>query len=74
MLEQKSVLERAFELAKSGECANLTDLRRRLRQEGYQPRDLFGRTLKVQLSRAIQVAALRGDRLANASDAGAQDT
>ena len=28
-------LERAFELARSGVCANNTDIRRRLKKEGY---------------------------------------
>lgn len=70
----KSVVERAFELAKSGKCANLADVRRRLGQEGYQPRDLFGRTLKGQLVRELKAAAGRADQLAIDPESGSQET
>lgn len=49
-----TTLERAFELAKSGECGGIQDIKDRLRSEGYTQIDdkLYGRTLARQL-RAI---------------------
>jgi hypothetical protein len=49
-----SPLERAFELAKSGACADLTDLRRTLRHEGYDADVLEGPSLLSQLKSLIR--------------------
>lgn len=53
------VIERAFELARSGRCPNLDDLRRRLQQEGYYgvEEHLRGTMLRRQLRALIQGAA-----------------
>jgi hypothetical protein len=53
-----TTLERAFELAKSGECGGIQDIKDRLRSEGYSQIDdkLYGRALARQL-RAICAAA-----------------
>jgi len=42
-------LERAFELARSGECAKLEDIRERLKAEGYGVEQLSGPALLRQL-------------------------
>jgi hypothetical protein len=52
-----SIIERAFQLAKSGQVSNVDDLRARLKQEGYDPRgDFVGRSLKSQLRDLIKTA------------------
>ena len=55
-----SPLERAFELAKSGACADLTDLRRTLRHEGYDADVLEGPSLLGQLKGLIRQAKRTG--------------
>ena len=45
-----TALERAFELARSGVCEDLTTLRRRLQAEGYSSRLIVGRSLTRQLT------------------------
>ena len=50
-------LERAFELAKSGSCSTVSDIVRRLKQEGYAVTQVEGRTLKRQLEGLIRQAA-----------------
>jgi len=51
------IVLRAFELARSGRCVDLTDLRRELKKEGYSAIEehLAGPTIKKQLSAAIKV-------------------
>ena len=44
-----SVLERAFQLAKSGRCLSMADIRRVLRAEGYADYQLEGRAIVDQL-------------------------
>lgn len=50
-----SVVERAFQIAKSGKVANITDLRTQLAEEGYSNavQALAGRSLANQLTRMI---------------------
>lgn len=45
------ILERAFELAKAGDCASIDDIRRRLKAEQYSQVDahLAGATVRRQL-------------------------
>jgi hypothetical protein len=40
-----TALERAFDLAKSGECRTVGDIRSRLKQEGYSDAQIIGRQL-----------------------------
>jgi hypothetical protein len=54
--DRPTPLERAFELARSGECANLTELKKRLTAEGLSASQIEGPTLSRQL-RALCVAA-----------------
>jgi hypothetical protein len=51
-----TALERAFQLAKSGICASIPDLRRRLKAEGYSANQVTGPTLNKQLVALIQSA------------------
>ena len=53
---RKTVLERAFELARSGKFANLSDISRRLRAEGYSVDQLEGTQLKKQITALITEA------------------
>ena len=45
----KTTLERAFELAKSGRVTSVPDLRQQIKSEGYSPRDIDGPALCRQL-------------------------
>jgi hypothetical protein len=51
-----TAIERAFELARAGEVADMDDLRSVLRQEGYLERDIEGRSLGSQLRDLIKSA------------------
>lgn len=54
-----SVLERAFELAKSGRVATIGDIRKQLRQEGYDDSVVDGGpSLSAQLRELIRAAHL----------------
>ena len=50
-------VERAFELAKSGDCASVKDIRKRLLAEGYSPRQIEGKTLIKQLRSLLRAAS-----------------
>ena len=56
---KKTALERAFELAESGEAASIDDIRRALNSEGYSSNQLTGSTLLAQLRTLIQEAKAR---------------
>jgi hypothetical protein len=49
-------LERAFELAKSGQCATVEEIKKKLKAEGFQDNQLVGRTLAKQLRDLIDAA------------------
>ncbi len=53
-----TILERAYELASSGECATLQMIKRRLKAEGFISIDahLYGHTLQDDLRRRCQTA------------------
>lgn len=57
----KQTIERAFELARSGTCADVADIRRALKKEGYSQIDehLGGQAIRRQL-RDICIEARRG--------------
>ena len=57
MNSRPTALERAFELARSGACEDLTDLRRKLQAEGYPRRLVEGRALIRQLNEICKAAA-----------------
>jgi hypothetical protein len=49
MTFRSTPLERAFELARSGECANITAVRKRLKGEGVSQAQIYGPFLSRQL-------------------------
>jgi hypothetical protein len=51
-------LERAFELARSGTCADLNQVRRRLRAEGYAGQVIEGPSLMRQIRELCRFANL----------------
>jgi hypothetical protein len=53
-----TILERAYELARSGECSTLQMIKRRLKAEGFIAIDahLYGRTLQDELRRLCHAA------------------
>jgi hypothetical protein len=53
----KSALERAFELAKSGAVKSVADLRTKVSREGYSASQLDGAALGRQLRNLINKAA-----------------
>jgi len=54
-----TALERAFQLAKSGKVSNLDDIRKTLKQEGYDANVVQdGPSLKAQLRNLIKAAHL----------------
>jgi hypothetical protein len=57
--QRPTCLERAFELAKSGACAGIQDIRIQLRAEGYQEAQLYGPSLGRQLRDLCLAAARR---------------
>ena len=58
MDNKRTELERAFDLAKSGACASIDDLRRCLKLEGYSLHQVTGPSLNKQL-RALILEAQR---------------
>jgi hypothetical protein len=65
MNNRPTILERAYELAKSGECLGTADISRTLAKEGYDHAiiQLHGPVLVRQLGalcRAAQMTAVRG--------------
>jgi hypothetical protein len=55
-----TALERAFQLAKSGECASMAELRKRLKAEAYSDIAITGRALSKQLVALIKMARAEG--------------
>ena len=49
MTDRITTLERAFELARSGDCASISEVREKLAAEGYSLQQLTGPTLLKQL-------------------------
>ena len=54
-----TTIERAFFLARFGECTRVDDLIKRLDREGYDGRRIQGRLLRKQLRDLIQEAIKR---------------
>ena len=53
-----TTLEKAFQLARSGECPNLTHLLKKLKDEGYDTYQVQGKALRKQLAQLIEDANL----------------
>jgi hypothetical protein len=58
LMSEKTTLERAFELARSGECEALWQVRLRLTAEGYQGvnTQTSGKALALQINRLCREA------------------
>jgi hypothetical protein len=58
----QNIIERAFQLARSGECRTLGEIHQRLRREQYSQTSehLSGRLIKAQLSKLMEQARGRG--------------
>jgi hypothetical protein len=54
-----TALERAFQLARSGQHASVASIRQQLRREGYSDGQITGGTLQKQLQALIKVHLLR---------------
>jgi hypothetical protein len=55
---EKTALERAFEIARTGRWDRVEDIRRQLHQEGYNYRQVEGPLLGRQLVEAARLARL----------------
>lgn len=49
MKQDRTSVERAFELARSGKCRSVTEVRFKLREEGYDTEQIYGPLLIAQL-------------------------
>lgn len=56
MAHRTTVLERAFQTAKSGEVSGLTEIVKEVRREGYSADQIEGPALKRQLAHLIKAA------------------
>jgi hypothetical protein len=56
MDSNRTALERAFDLANSGACDTVEDIKRCLRQEGYVDTQVIGKSLRKQLRALIDEA------------------
>ncbi len=79
MSTRPTLIERAYQLARSGECATLQNIKRRLKAEGFVSIEaqLFGPRLQDELRRACQTslglpATQRGRRRSAARGAAQQ--
>jgi hypothetical protein len=55
-----TALERAFQLARSGACASVSEIKKRLHAEGYSIAQVTGRVLCKQLDGLIKAARSPG--------------
>jgi hypothetical protein len=55
-MSRLSLIERAYQLAKSGGCRTVTDVKKRLSAEGYPANDLIGKALIDDLLRQCRLA------------------
>jgi hypothetical protein len=60
MNSQKTALERAFELAESGTCDSIEDIRKQLKSEGFSLAQLMGASLMKQLREVIRTSRAVG--------------
>jgi hypothetical protein len=56
MMPHVSVLERAFQLARSGRYGCISEIKKRLTEEGYTTDQVTGPILRQQLSNMMQIA------------------
>ena len=63
MDQKRTALERGFELAKSGSCAAVDDIKRQLRAEGYSTAQITGGALSRQLTALIKAGQKKEHKL-----------
>jgi hypothetical protein len=63
MDQNTTALERAFELAKSGSCASVDDIKRQLHAEGYSTAQIIGGALSRQLNALIKAGKKKEHKL-----------
>jgi hypothetical protein len=51
-----SAIERAFQIARSGQAPSVDDIKKALKKEGYPPGQIVGRSLARQLMAIITAA------------------
>jgi hypothetical protein len=56
MQANTTAVERAFELARSGACISIVEIKKRLNAEGYSNDVIMGRQLLAQLKAVIEKA------------------
>ncbi len=63
MNDRPTTLERAFQLANSGECANVDQIRMRLKSEGYSDGQAHtkGPSIRSQLTKLCQAATAKAN-------------
>ena len=63
MNSRRTTVERAYELANSGECTGVGDIKDRLRTEGFSdvPGQLYGPTITSALRRLCETARAQAD-------------
>jgi hypothetical protein len=60
-----TALERAFQLARSGNHASVADVKKQLKTEGYSVAQITGPTLLKQLKALLQTHPLRTQKVGN---------
>lgn len=68
MRQDKTALERTFELARTGKYATVTDLKRAVAAEGYGLAQITGGALAKQLRQIIAAHRGTGQPVASAGD------
>jgi hypothetical protein len=63
MSGRTTLIERAFQLARSGDCPTVSDLRKALKAGGYDPRELYGPELIRQLRELCQASRTSGSAI-----------
>jgi len=61
LFSQKSAVERAFELSRTGDFKDIEQLKKQLRREGFSPEHIYGKVLYQQLRKLMAEAATSGD-------------
>jgi hypothetical protein len=56
MIDRPTPIERAFQLAQSGDCDSLADIRKRLKSEGFSEHYIYGVSLYKQLRQLMRDA------------------
>jgi hypothetical protein len=59
MQNEQTILERAFDLAKSGKFARVTELKKQLRGEGHSTDQIAGPELYKQLTALMKAASIK---------------